>query len=185
MKALSLSRPWPWTILHCGKRIENRSRKDGRMPYMCKHRGPLLLHAAKSWDKGAAAWLMDRGLVVNMGDRDNRYHPPGIIVARCVVIGHIDPTEKTGANPLGHRIVIGDPDPRTTGRAGVHSTGGYSCSTREEYAHARALDLRWWMGDHALILDKVEAVHPVPCKGALGLWTPPDNVLEQVRAVRQ
>ncbi len=41
MKALSLTRPWPWIILHLGKRIENRS-------WETEYRGPVLLHAAKT-----------------------------------------------------------------------------------------------------------------------------------------
>ena len=59
MRALSLTRPWPHAILHLGKRIENRSDKRG-MPPMCKYRGPLLLHAAKSWDDGAIPWMIER-----------------------------------------------------------------------------------------------------------------------------
>lgn len=41
MKALSLTRPWPWIIEHLGKRIENRS-------WTTDYRGPVLLHASKT-----------------------------------------------------------------------------------------------------------------------------------------
>lgn len=43
---------------------------------------------------------------------------------------------------------------------------------------------RWAMaGHHQLVLDDVrELAHPVPARGALGLWTLPDDVEEQVLA---
>ncbi len=41
MKAVSIRQPWPWAILHAGKRIENRTR-------LTRYRGPLLLHAGLS-----------------------------------------------------------------------------------------------------------------------------------------
>ena len=41
MKALSIHQPWAWAILHAGKSVENRSRPTS-------HRGPLLIHAARS-----------------------------------------------------------------------------------------------------------------------------------------
>jgi hypothetical protein len=40
MKALSLTQPWAWIVLHGGKRIENRT-WDTRL------RGPFLIHASK------------------------------------------------------------------------------------------------------------------------------------------
>ncbi len=53
MKALSIRQPWAWAILHAGKDIENRG-------WYCRHRGPLLIHAAKGmtrdeWFYGVAA----------------------------------------------------------------------------------------------------------------------------------
>lgn len=41
MKALSIHQPWAWAILHAGKVVENRT-------WATTHRGPLLVHAAKS-----------------------------------------------------------------------------------------------------------------------------------------
>ncbi len=41
MKAVSVHQPWAWAILHAGKNVENRS-------WRTHHRGPLLVHAAKS-----------------------------------------------------------------------------------------------------------------------------------------
>lgn len=39
----------------------------------------------------------------------------------------------------------------------------------------------WWSGPHGWMLDDVRALEdPVPCAGALGLWTPPADVLRLV-----
>jgi len=43
MKALSIRAPWWWWILHCGKTIENRSRRT-------HYRGPILIHASTWWN---------------------------------------------------------------------------------------------------------------------------------------
>jgi hypothetical protein len=161
VKGLSLSRPWPWSFLHAAspKRIENRQRKDGRMPVLCRYRGPLLLHAAKSWDKTAAAWMADRGLL-----KEEKWHElfsfyevpqAGGIFARCRAVGHIEPPPPARPRELGR----------------VHC----DISTPSE-----ALDWRWWMGGYALILADVEPTPWVPCRGALGLWTPPPEVLARL-----
>lgn len=162
MKALSLSRPWPQIIMSCGKTIENRSRRDARMPYMCRHRGALLLHAAKSWDAHASEFVARNELAsasqikdLNLGDR--KAHPAGAIVALCQVRGHVDPEGKVH---LGPRFAAP--------------------------SHTRVLDrveALWWCGRWGLVLDRVEAVEPVVCSGSLGLWTPPDDVLKRFGVV--
>lgn len=44
-------------------------------------------------------------------------------------------------------------------------------------------DCRWFFGPFGWVLeDYVRLPEPVPCKGALGLWALPDDVLERVRA---
>ncbi len=54
---LSLSQPWAYAVLFLGKGIENR-----RWP-TC-YRGPITLHAAKSWDREGLTWLEDKGFIV-------------------------------------------------------------------------------------------------------------------------
>ena len=149
MKALSLSRPWGWAILHLGKRIENRQRRDGRMPSLCRHRGPLLLHAAKSWDKHAEQWIEEHDLDDGHGTllRTQNAHPAGVVFARCTVIGTIHP----------------------------HGSGVVDDGTAWP---PEGIDLRWHMrAQYGLILADVEPTPLVPCKGALGLWTVPEHVL--------
>jgi hypothetical protein len=155
MKAISLSRPWPWAFLHLGKRLENQRRKDGRVPAICRHRGPLYLHAAKSWDCEAVQWMIDRGLCHAVASRTlpvcppRNDHPAGGIFARCCAVAHLF------ALPDGRAADVFD----------------------EPYD---ALDMRWWMGGHALVLVDLEPTPFVECRGHLGLWNVPPHVLERL-----
>lgn len=64
MRALSLTQPWAWLVVHGGKDIENRT-------WNTKFRGEFLIHAAKGM-KGSdfdAAWAMARGFDQNLAWR--------------------------------------------------------------------------------------------------------------------
>lgn len=52
VRALSLTRPWTWLVLHGGKNVENRV-------WPTTYRGPLLVHGALSRDPAAVAPFMD------------------------------------------------------------------------------------------------------------------------------
>ncbi len=49
--AISVRQPWAWLLLH-GKDIENRSRATN-------YRGPIYIHASKTFDWDGFAWLWD------------------------------------------------------------------------------------------------------------------------------
>ena len=51
MKALSLKQPWATLIVTGIKLIENRT-------WVSNYRGPLLIHASKTWDENGARWVM-------------------------------------------------------------------------------------------------------------------------------
>jgi len=53
MRALSLHPPWPYAIFYCGKDVENR-----RWP--TPYRGPLLIHASKTWDQKGYSFITNR-----------------------------------------------------------------------------------------------------------------------------
>jgi hypothetical protein len=172
VKAISLSRPWPYSFFHLGKGLENRSRKDGRMPHICSHRGPLLLHAAKSWDKGAAEWVERafpdplgnlNALKMSLGGPKGQRHPAGCIVGRCTAVAHVDDAGEVWAHARGE----------------VQTGEHLALAARL----AKTLDMRWWMGGYALVLEDIEEfATPIPCRGHLGLWTPPPDVLEEALA---
>jgi hypothetical protein len=186
MKALSFINPWLWAITNLGKDLDNRRRKDGRMPHVCHHRGPLLLHASKgvgprvhhdahganhaddAWSESyydwAYHWMAERGLCWTRDmDRGRRTLPAvsaldrGGIAARAVVVGHVTPEQKVWADAAQTQPVLkGEPN---------------------------FPDLRWHMeGSYGLVLRKVEELLFVPWKGALGLFEVPESVvLESAR----
>lgn len=69
--ALSIRQPWAWSILHAGKRIENRSRRF-------HYRGPICLHAAKGMTQ---AELNDFTVLMIAPAKDNPFsgiHVPSL-----------------------------------------------------------------------------------------------------------
>lgn len=167
MKALAFKQPWAFAVLFLGKNIDNRRRKDGRMPNECHHRGPLLIHASarptSRYVREAFDWI-----VANTDTpRQHLYagpsrYPCGGIVGRCNVIAHVDPLgniyDKPGGNGKFERAWPAD-DPRRT-RHGIKRL-------------ASGL-LRWQMPDsYALVLAEIEPVHAceiVPWNGAQGIF---------------
>ncbi len=169
MKALSIRQPWAWAIVHAGKRIENRSRADGRMPSLCTYRGPLLIHAAKGCTTQefheASLWMYS----VRLAGRDlpdaptpGRYVlagkptvpelsslPRGGIVGVCNVIAHIDPMGVAWSDPRDKR----------------------PCNPP---------DLRWWARGYGLVLADVRPLPFMPYKGALGFFDVPGATPEDV-----
>jgi hypothetical protein len=194
MKALSLSRPWPFAIVELGKGIENRSVKGGRMPPMCHYRGELLLHAAKSWDKSAARWMQYRGLATVAGGTagmardgkriivdDPHHHPSGVVFARCRVVAHITPRPCPECQLRANAFIREATECDLCGGRGVlPSTHVMLDDHAALAADPRTSDMRWWMGGYAIVLADVRPTPLVACKGALGIWTVPDEVAERV-----
>lgn len=54
MKAITVRQPWAWAIMHGGKGVENRTRNIAG-----SYRGPIVIHAAKTYDDWAAAELIE------------------------------------------------------------------------------------------------------------------------------
>lgn len=52
MKTISIRQPWAWAILHLGKNVENRTWKTN-------HRGQVLIHAGKTYDKQGHEFLVN------------------------------------------------------------------------------------------------------------------------------
>lgn len=162
LRALSLTRPWPYCITHLGKRIENRSWARPGAPPVCRYRGELYLHAAQSWDPTTVPIIRSLGVELSEDEantlRDRSRHPAGVIVARCRAVGSVR--------------VMGD------------GSGRFEEYDFDMLDRPAELDMRWWFGDHALVLKDVEPIAPVPCKGALGVWRVPESVAAQLRGTR-
>jgi hypothetical protein len=155
MKALSLTQPWAWIILHLQKRVENRTRNLGN------YRGPLLLHAAKGMtekDWWAAYDFVAARLALGLADEIPPFRSARLV--RGAVIGICDVVNQCEPGAVWHDDLL-----------------------RHEPADWKGDQERWYMGQHAYILANVRALpKPIPCKGALGFWTPTPTTLENVRS---
>lgn len=98
MRALSLSRPWPFAFVNgppeLQKRLENRSWAPPR--HMIGRR--IALHAANSWEAGAKEFIEDI-LRVTVPGKDEC--PKGQIFAVCSLAGHITSIQAAAANQKG------------------------------------------------------------------------------------
>lgn len=178
--ALSLMQPWPWSILEAGKRLENRSLKNGNKPPMMNHRGPLWLHASKNeprqfWEESLED-MLNAGLIrrpVRVDEQPGLPDMParaavarGAIVGRCNVIGHVE------ARRIPATARNGRPRVEMFKYFGIRGEGVKPSHVREvsspEWLRRQTL---WWGRGYALILADVHKLRtPVPCKGSQGLW---------------
>ncbi len=156
MKALSISQPWVWAILHPAdgmKRIENR---DWQPPKWVIGQ-TIAIHASKTWEGSLAVDWINRAIQLNLKElgyfelenvdcpscRD--HHFAGAIVATAKIEGVYD--ERTEMEmPESQRV--------------------------------------WFTGKYGWLLSDVQPLEkPVPCKGALRFWEVPADVLAEMGAV--
>lgn len=118
------------------------------------YRGPLLIHAASAFPTAAKDLLLDR-----------RFHQ---VLARA---GYVFPEDL----PRGAIIAVGRlVDVRQMTQDTWPSR--FEAAARE---HEAAYG-DYQAGRFAWLLDDVRPLPaPIPCRGALGLWTPPDNAAEE------
>lgn len=155
MKALTLIQPWAFAIEHLGKTVENRTwpPPSGAIGQR------FCIHAGKSIDCDALADFCSDPLLDSHGD--DRSMPRGAITCSAVLRGWVRGSQDLVALSREVLEVVGDVTPE------------------------RALDVvrsKWWAGPIGWVLDDVRGLtEPVPCRGALGLWTVPDDVAARVR----
>lgn len=80
LRALSLTRPWPWAFIHGHKRIENRS---WSAPFSAIGT-TIALHAAKSWDEDGCKFIAD---ATGIDVPPRKEHPDSVIFGLCRVVG--------------------------------------------------------------------------------------------------
>lgn len=160
VRVLSGRQPWFWCMTSLPsqhlKTLENRRRKDDLMPPMCRHRGPLLLHASegctRAYYAAAITWIAEHvGAEVAAMVPPLRELPRGGIVGRALVVAHVEPTGAVRTHPT-------DPD----------AAGPYADR------FPLGIDFRWHMDEsYALVLVDAEPLPLLPCSGGLTLWQPP------------
>jgi len=80
MKALSIRPPWPYAIFLLEKDGENRD-------WHSNYRGPLLIHASKSWDQRGYDFLVNR---MDKYVPSKKHHVYGAIVGIVDMVGCVD-----------------------------------------------------------------------------------------------
>lgn len=163
MRAITVKQPWAWAIAHGGKSIENRSRGT-------TYRGPLAIHAGLAWSERGATDT--RVIDAIRGDRqpEGYYDPPIHVVAEVGRAGFIavrptDPRYATGVVIAVAELADAHPD------AGCCRPWGESSYTEASGRKRTAV--------HHLILEDIRPLPaPLACRGALGYWRLPADVLE-------
>ena len=175
MKALSLTQPWASLVAIGAKRIETRS-------WYTPYRGSIFIHASK----GFPAWAQEAcdedpfydlltraGLLWPVGDETLTYKA----------------AERYAALPLGAIVAAARiMDVEATGdvarRVGTGWSFELSPLDRWELTKQEAAFGDYSPGRFAWLLGDIRPLaSPIPCKGALGLWNVPNEILSQLEAL--
>jgi len=156
VRAITVKQPWAWAIATGAKTVENRGRPH---PWTSAIGVRIAIHAGKGWDATAlnGRALIDLALAVE-GQRPEHVANGGVPYAAAL------PYLLPNCHHQGAVMA-------TALLADVHAgTPGCGC------------DPVWAAPDQwHLILRDIAPVKPVPCRGALGLWPLPADVLQLVR----
>lgn len=142
----------PWAAaIFHGKDIENRST-------IWKYRGPIAIHAGRRYsDRGMNSPLVQQALTGRSG--------PG-----CWDAGIVTPQRWT---QLGAIIGVVD-------CVDIHLDGG-CCRPWGESSYREADGRERTMIAHMVLENPRSLGEPIPCKGALGLWTPPPAIVAALK----
>jgi hypothetical protein len=157
VKALTVQQPWAWAIVQGGKDVENRTQAWG-------YRGPLAIHAGNR--------ISERGMTA----------VPSIMAAERLVADE-DEIRKRMLSDVVHGSIIGMVDLVDVHVQAGNSTAPYCCESwwaEDSYAEHGGRTRRDIV--HLVLANPQPLEVPVPCRGALGLWTVPAGVDDQVQA---
>jgi hypothetical protein len=154
VKALAIRQPWAHAIVHAGKRIENRT-------WPTPFRGPFLIHAAKGCTRDeyldAVHWMVSRGLARSPFFPLSA--PRGVDVAALPMVPRLADLVRGGIVGRARIIEVFRPAPE-----GVPAQP-------------------WLMpGQYGFELADVEPLPFVPCRGMLGFFNAPADVVAQIGA---
>lgn len=167
MKALTVQQPWAWAIVHGGKDFENRTQA-------WSYRGPLAIHAgSRVSGRGLESPVVEEAWARHgYADQDELADvtwPAGGGLSLGAIIGVVDLVDAHLAQPEVLVDGLGAPACCESPWA-EQSYAEHGGRTRRDIVH--------------LVLENPRSIkYPIPCKGRLGLWTPPAEVLEQLQAV--
>jgi hypothetical protein len=174
MRAITVRQPWAWAIIHGGKDVENRTRNIAG-----SYRGPVAIHAGLALDDAA---LDDHNLrrAWHLAGMPQRPTTPGMFEP---LLREYDGDEADWL-PLG--AIIGVVDLVDMHQCALNlgcwrpaDVTGWAPVCAQKYDTCS----EWGMaGNHHLVLANPRPLaDPIPYRGALGLWTLPDDVLAGAR----
>lgn len=158
IRAITVKQPWAFAITHLGKTVENRGTSFA-------YRGRILIHAGREWDGFA---VDDRRIRAGFAPYLTTYQ-------QARYINQIDPAEHHDRFVFG--AVIGVAELVDVHRAKA-TVGCCEPWGDQWYASNSGVGTA-----HHLVLDNVLALDmPVACRGNLGMWRPPAEVVAAVDA---
>lgn len=166
LRALTVRQPWCEAIVDRHKPIENRSQGFPK-----RHRGPVLLHAAKGWsdrgrydDRIRDAWHSRPGHPSPFA----RGHDEG----RDYAIRHVPAYHGRPPRPFLAGVVLGIGE-----LVDVHPAVGCCAPWGEEtYPPANPEQRPPGRVTHLVFEDVHRLPRPIAARGALGLWRPDDDL---------
>jgi hypothetical protein len=158
MKCLSVPQPWAWAILHAGMDVENRT-------WWTEYRGPILIHASKRYDAGAADEILGKMDLIHRAQAPNgipgrKLLPRGGIVGQAVLVGCVKHSDSLWFR--GRR--------RRAGARPALAPAPRRHPPRDEQPFG-------WL------LREVEELEFIPWPGRLGLFDFPDELVPRLRPV--
>ncbi len=171
MRAITVRQPWAWAIIHGGKDIENRSRNIAG-----SYRGPVAIHAALNVDGGAVPMPRLVAHAIGVGRRAT----PGVSSRVAHPVGAPLTEGNAIATWYGNRgAIIGVVD-----LVGVHRStllaGCVPSNLRSIIGVQMCSDWGVRESVHLMLANPRPLPEPIPCRGALGLWTVPDHIVAQI-----
>lgn len=154
MKAITVRQPWAWAIVAGGKDVENRTAAWA-------YRGPLAIHAGLRWsDRGADSSLIRGAFGKDLDELDPAFRFGALIGIVDLVDVHIAQPE-----------ILTQTGPRSwEGSAACCESAWAETAYLEQPTGRTRRDLVH------LVLANPRPIDPLYCRGALGLWTVPDEL---------
>ncbi len=180
MKALSIKQPWAWLVAAGCKDIENRNWRIGRNsrhgPYSSydyanfsiELPSRIYVHAGKHFDDTADSDWIER--IVNNGD-----------IPDVVFMNNGKPTIIVPEN----RYLTALCEPMLNGALNTAATLGAIIGEVDITDCVTESTSPWFTGQYGFVLKDAELYKtPIPCRGQLGFFDVPDEVIKQIEAVK-
>lgn len=158
LKAITIQQPWAFSIFN-GKRIENRS-------WSTNYRGTLAVHAGTRWSRRGARHPLPVEAYIEHANREGLYGNVLELLSADLNKEWFEPGVMLGLVDLVETHF----DAACCRPWGESSYTEGSGRVRTQITH--------------FVLENPRLLpEPIPCRGALKLWTPPQDVRERLEAL--